>query len=122
MSKNERIGKQYDNVLDTAKNAIQASMIMNGGAVLSLLTFIGNEKQSHSNCLVTSLLPFTLGVLLAGLATGCSFMAQRQYLLKEINHRKDSGIWYTRTSITLVALSYALFLVGICFAYKGLKS
>ena len=71
---------RYETVITYARDTLKAAMLINGGAAVAVLAFIGKIWSSNAGSEVTVLLPsalatFSLGVLLAGIA--CIFGAYR---------------------------------------------
>lgn len=113
--------EQYRSVMQTAAMALKAAMVINGGAAIALLTFIGNTKEvSGFALMIFALKAFAGGVVLAAIATGSSFLAQRRYLHEMRNpSERRFGKHITKVSITLVAISYVAFVVGVLLAAHG---
>lgn len=110
-------------VLDTAKTALTTSILVNGGATVALLAFLGNiigktppVPEAMRETLVLSLMFFACGVLAGAIATGSTYVAQYCY------HEgwKRSGIGFHITTLFLVVVSYLTFLGGVVSAYHAL--
>jgi hypothetical protein len=110
-------------VLDTAKTALTTSILVNGGATVALLAFLGNiigktpsVPEAMWETLVLSVVFFACGVLAGAIATGSTYLAQYCY------HEdwKRSGIGFHITTIAFVFASYLTFLGGVISAYHAL--
>jgi len=113
--------EQFKSVMQVSVLALRSAMIINGGAAIALLTFLGNMKDtSGMACFVNSLQFYIAGVALAALATGTSYFAQYRYLheLKN-NNSKSRGQYFTCLTIALVFLAYAAFIGGGFEASNG---
>ena len=113
----------FNSVIETGSKAIQAAFIINGGASLALLTFIGNmisKNVQGVGSLSFSMYLFTLGVLCVALATGARYVSQLSFhykydpdLKEQIKENISRGKFWQYTSMSLVGLSYFLFTMGI---------
>jgi len=101
--------------LTTATDAIKSAMIINGGAGLAVLAYLGNSHSSPTDEFASSLLWFTTGVLLAALCTGGYYFTQYHYAEK----KKRVADWFRCVTASLVAASFLLFAVGAYTAYRG---
>lgn len=113
--------EQFKSVMQVSVLALRSAMIINGGAALSLLTFLGNMKDSAGMLYFICSLKFYIGgVALAAVATGSSYFAQYRYLheLKNENS-KPRGQYITYITMALVFLSYAAFIIGGIEASSG---
>lgn len=74
----------FNAVLAAGKEAINASIIINGGAVIALMAFMGNVVSKASNIhyvalLANSLMFFGVGTLCGGVAFGTRYISQFLY-------------------------------------------
>ena len=105
------------------QNAIKASFLVNGGASIAILTFIGklSELNSHAvniKALSVPLLLFTSGLCCVLIATGTSYVAQSCFQLKKTNICK----YINYATIGLIILSNALFSYGIYMGYLAFQN
>ena len=94
--------------------ALKSAILINGGAAVALLAFMGavfKERPTISEALVCPLMVFTFGVLSAAIASSGSYFAQYYSSSKK---ESAAGGWRGAT-IILVAFSYILFAAGIIF-------
>ena len=131
----ERRTASFAFVLESSMKATQAALIMNGGASLAMLTFLGslvtNGKDGVQSFAVT-LVCFVAGLLCVVVATGARYLAQINfhYVLdysdrdqpEEASKERRKGVIFSRLSIGLVVISYLLFSWGTYNAYCGFIS
>ena len=114
--------EMFKSVIETAKTALTTSILINGGATVALLAFLGNllakvgnpPAQMQSN-VVAALTTFALGVLLGGLATSFTYATQYCYA-KEFER---SGATFHILTVFLVLSTYIAFLVGVIICYHA---
>ena len=104
--------------MEAAHSALKASLIVNGGAAVALLAFVGNvwtksQTAAVAHALATSVGWFSGGVLLAGLATFATYFTQFFYS----REHKKTGIGFHIGAVGFVALSYVAFGLGVFSAY-----
>jgi hypothetical protein len=117
--------EMFKSVIESGLNAIKTSIILNGGAAIAILAFIGDliKESPNSNIIISStgkaLLVFMFGAGLSGLAMGSRYLSQFFYsdaLEKSYEGKKD----YSQTlgqiinilSIALTTLSFLAFFYG----------
>lgn len=125
-----------------AQLALKATFIINGGAAIAVLTFIGallSKVSGASNVvsfanLTDSLTCFSAGVLLCAISTFFSYLAEyRFYSEKQKKIDRQSSRWtekqlhglgkvFSRFSSFLVFVSYVAFGSGVCFFTSSLDS
>jgi hypothetical protein len=113
--------EQFKSLMQVSVLALRSAMIINGGAALALLTFLGNLKENTGMLqFICALKFYIVGVALAALATGISYLAQYRYLQELKNDSaNDKGQYITYITIALVFISYAAFIVGGIEASSG---
>lgn len=106
--------EMFRSVITAGQSALKASMIINGGAIVALLAFIGHVGDKISNIqplLASSIWLFCLGVLASAVASGFTYLSQLAYSNpKSIKF----GIPLHIFTVLLVIGSYVLFASG-CF-------
>ncbi len=98
-------------VITIGQGALKSGALINGGACVALLAFIGNiitKDTSMTSDLSTALLIFGGGLLFAAMSSGTTYLAQVNYETKKI---KKAFIFHYLT-ISFVTLSYLSFLLG----------
>ncbi len=111
--------EMFRSVITAGQNALRSSFLMNGGATVALLAFIGkltDNAKAKIPLFVGSLSLFVLGVLLITGASGCTYLGQRFYAPNEKSEVKVA-YWLNIASILLGLASYIAF---ICGAVKAL--
>lgn len=120
----------FRSVITVGTNAAKAFMIINGGAAISLLAFLGNiwNKDSSSAAISTitvSLLIFCMGVLCSGACSGFTYLAQICYASSDLRTKK---VWHSAGNINnFIAIltglsSLVLFGVGAYVTYTSMGS
>jgi hypothetical protein len=130
--RHERRAASFAFAAETSMKATQAALIMNGGASLAMLTFLGslvtNNKDGVENFAVT-LVCYVAGLLCVVVATGLRYLAQIFFhKVLDYSDRDDPidstkercfGLLFSRASIFLVVASYLIFSLGTIRAYCG---
>ena len=114
--------EMFKSVIVTGQAALKSSMIINGGAALALLTFIGHALSSPSfntpiKGIVSALLIFCAGVLGSGVAAGTTYLSQLSYSADKALWRKIGGVFHILTTC-LVIIAYFLFGYASYTAYE----
>lgn len=106
--------------LMTGKTALTACMLLNGGATVALLAFLGNLSSKWATTsgtlqaqLVFPLIAFAAGAFAGAVATGATYVGQFLYS----QGCKRWGIGFHVFTIAVVLGAYAAFLLGIRGAY-----
>jgi hypothetical protein len=123
----------YQNTNMQGQGAIKAALLINGGASVALLAFVGTTMvKDTQNCLSLplcfSMLLFVFGVLCAAIASGATYVGGLINSLAEpvdasnVNEKRvtKSNLWFwlfNGVAITLVIVSYILFFIGSLNAY-----
>ena len=117
----ERRLEQFRSVMQVSVLALRSAMVINGGAAVALLTFLGNMKDANGmSCFIAALQYFVVGVGLAAFATGTSYLAQYRYLYEVKNEGSASrGRYITYFTIAIVFCSYLVFVLGGMSASSG---
>jgi hypothetical protein len=103
---------------DAGKEALKASLLINGGAVIAILSFLGavvgkGIAGKLGLALVQPLLAFGCGVLSTAVAFGARYLTTYAYGL-------ERPTWATRFNILAIVLtlvSYTAFSLGVYWAY-----
>lgn len=105
-----------DAAMDFAAGALKAVLLINGGAAIAVLSFLGNRNDVELTWFPDSLVSFTVGVLCAAIASGFAYVAQICYA--ETN-KLSPGKYFRCFAVTSVVLSYVAFALGAYFAFRG---
>jgi hypothetical protein len=107
--------EMFRSVISTAQGAIKSSFLLNGGATIALLAFIGHLAQFKpekvaifSGCL----LPFTYGALAVAVTSGFAYLAQWFYA-EDGKRQQITGFVFNILCVVLCLASYACFVVGL---------
>lgn len=119
-SEHESNLEMFRSVITSGQNAIKSSFLLNGGAAIAMLAFIGHlaeiapEKVSNFGC---ALLPFTLGVLAISVTSGFTYLSQWFYSEEDAKFQK-LGFIFNVTCIILALASYIFFVWGMLGVQK----
>ena len=111
-------------VIEAGQAALWSAIIINGGAAVALLAFLGNLLTTQAEDVDTfpisgigaALLVFLLGVGCAGLAGGIRYLVQASYCLGW----RTSGIALNLVAIGLGLASFAAFFWGSVWTYLSI--
>ncbi len=115
--------EQFRSVMEMAIMAVKNAILINGGAAIALLTFLGNTKRTLCmSWLLLSLQLFCFGVALAAFATAFGYFAQNRHLTSIKNNECQlPGERLGFIAACLVLLSYSAFIIGCLFASFSFK-
>lgn len=111
--------EMFRSVISSGQNAMRSSFLMNGGAAVAILAFIGHLAGKAPDKIVVFaavLMPFVLGVLAMTMTSGFTYLSQWLYDSENTSAQK----WGFRLNIFCIALgvsSYGLFMWGMSRAY-----
>lgn len=125
MADNEIKTKLYESVLQSIQSAINYCFLLNGTAIISILTFIGNYKteQPILQKLSSSIIVLTVGVFLAVLSSIILYMTQLSYFKKETGTGNPfllSGTALRVALLFMIVASAVLFGIGAISASRSL--
>jgi len=110
--------EMFRTVIATGQSALKTSLLINGGAAVALLAFMGRAWSKSLgnalyypmvNSLSHSLVSFGVGVFIGALASGTTYLTQTAY-----NHQYNkTGISLQILTVLLVLATYCLFLSGM---------
>lgn len=104
----------FNAVIAAGQSALKSAILINGGACVALLAFIGGtldslpDKTLLSWLLVSTFL-LVLGTLFAAVASGLTYLSQKCY---QKGDKSEKGDKVNNITITLVIFSYILFSIG----------
>jgi hypothetical protein len=106
-------------VIKNGQNSVKTCLLINGGAVVSLLTFVGHIVTNSSTKPLVKLFAYPLGlfvggVFLAGVTNGAIYFAQRAFQ----NRRQKEGDRLNALCTGLLAIAYGLFIWGSIWAIE----
>ena len=108
----------FKSVIASGENALKAAMLINGGASVAFLAFLGNlmvkSQALKMGNFPKAMLCFVGGVLVAATATGLTYCAQHSYHQR----RLKTGNVFNMFAIAFVVASYFLFAFGGWKAFR----
>src|SRR5690554_6666034 len=106
--------EHFKSVISMAKLALRSTILVDGAAAVSLMTFVGNTKESSDNSVVYGLFAFAVGVLFGAIATFFGYLSQNEFM-RQINENEpmNDGALQKKAAIWLCGLSYGCFALGI---------
>ena len=115
--------EMFRSVITTGQTALRTSLLINGGATIAVLTFLGNIRTLRGvgmhypleEPLVNSLVLFGLGVLLGAVATGTTYLSQSTYHYGWMKW----GHGFLIVTVCLVIATYGVFRFGLLTAKSG---
>lgn len=112
-------------VITVGQSALKSALLINGGAAVALLAFIGRiwgnaETQHTIEALATALVCFVFGVLSAAMASGATYFSQAGYA-DEFGHlTRQVGRGGHIAAVIFVFGGYILFASGSWIAFKAI--
>ena len=110
--------EMFRSVITAGQGAIKSSFLLNGGASVALLAFIGHLAQIDTGRVpefAPSLLLFALGVLAIAVTSGLTYFSQWLYG----GSFKKTGFAFNIVCIVLGLVSYGLFTWGLLATYSA---
>lgn len=108
-------------VISFGQGAIRSLVLVNGGAAIAVMTFLGNfsdRNEVDTEFLAHSLLMFSLGVVAASIVAGFAYVTQ--YLYDNSAGRLSRvGVGFHIAAVAFAVLSLALFVSGLLKAHFG---
>jgi hypothetical protein len=122
--------EEFKATIQAGQAALKSAILINGGASVAILAFIGNLATSEKSkalipILSCSLAYFVFGTLVAAMASGGAYLSQAAY--SKVNQEetteaterwKKRGKAFQYTTIIFVIASYILFGLGALLTYK----
>jgi len=125
-----------DQTFQEGQSTTKSAILLNGGAAIAMLAFIGHLFNSPDGILIAkklsyALVAFSLGTFSAVMSICASYISHEialNYLLKTRENKKNTvqipwwkKIW-NKIFFALLFLSYVLFLYGLYLAYSAINS
>jgi hypothetical protein len=114
----------FRSVIIAGQGAIKSSFLLNGGAAVALLAFIGHLAQFKASKVAEfgqCLLPFAYGVLTIAVTSGFTYLSQWLYASPKPRAFKG-GFALNVVCIVLGLASYALFSWGLFATYRAFEA
>lgn len=112
--------EMFKSVIMSGQNALKTSFLLNGGAAVALLAFIGKLTDSSKTLIPQFALPLTIfvaGVLTISMTSGFTYLSQWFYAGNK-PWKIKTGLVLNIVSIVLGLSSYAIFIWGMCKSYS----
>ena len=112
---------QHGAAFEAANGALRAAILVNGGAAVAVLTFLGGlakDKPALALAMSGSLGWFGGGVLIAAIATGLAYTTQLAYA----KQKRKAGIALNFLAGLSVTAAYGSFALGLYYAFEAFKS
>ena len=116
--------EMFRSVIQAGQNALRTAFLMNGGASIALLAFIGHLSSvapTKVSTLAPSLTVFVGGVLVAALASGVTYLSQWCYA-GDPSWQKKTGFALNIAAILIGLGAYGVFAFGVWRAYHVFAS
>ena len=118
--------EMFRSVITAGQNAIKSSFLLNGGAAIATLAFIGHLVEFNLERVAVfsaCLLPFTYGVLAVAVTSGLTYISQWFYASSNQKVIEwGIGFKLNIVCIVLALSSYGFFVWGMCLSYKILST
>jgi len=109
--------------ITTGQSALKSSLLINGGAALAILAFIGkiwSVSEPIPYFISLSLLYYVLGVLSGAVASGFTYISQAGYAEEFGKYSNNIGLLGHFVAIFGVMLAYILFISASFLAYQAI--
>lgn len=113
--------EMFKSVLQAGQNAIKSITLLNGGASIALLAFIGKLADSNAQSIPLFAWPLTVfvfGVFIAAVTSGATYISQSLYAEDGARNRLWGKVFHA-TSITLGLVALSAFGYGTYLAYRA---
>lgn len=113
--------EMFKSVISSGQNALRTAFLMNGGATVALLAFLGKLSDAHQTKIPIfsdSLVMFVIGVLAVTMSSGATYLSQWFYHTSE-TWKQKTGLGLNILAIVLGLSSYGFFIWGALRAYKA---
>lgn len=111
----------FKSVISAGQNALKTAFLMNGGATVAMLAFVGKLSEDHVAKIPvfsTAMVCFVIGVLLVTISSGATYLSQWFYFKPE-KWQQTAGFWLNMVAILCGLSSYVLFVAGTMKSYKA---
>jgi hypothetical protein len=130
--------KLNESVVNNANIALRTALIINGGAAIAMLTFIGNLYSKNGDLssrnftqLTTPLMWFAWGVALAGFAIALAYFTNYSIVAHAFNrsysfehpyvHETTSSKWWLRSAYLFQIIAIVTGLASLAFFIIGMQ-
>ena len=103
----------YKGLIQLGQSAINLIVLLNGGAAVALLAFLGNAKMSPLPDMRPAMFCYLLGLTMAGLTMVGAYLMQLRLFNEEVGRKAPvSHEWFLRACIAVALLSVVAFAAG----------
>jgi hypothetical protein len=113
--------EMFRSVIQTGQGAIKSSFLLNGGASLAILAFIGHLAKVDSakvSEFADCILPFSFGVLFIAIVSGGTYLTQCMYSSSKSWVNK-TGVVLQIATVLLTIVSYGMYVWGLMRTYQS---
>ncbi len=115
--------EEFKSVISAGQTALRSAILINGGAAIALLSFIGHIWNTNTSTAIAkeitcSLFIFLIGVLAGTVSTGTTYLSQYSYGYGKYKLGHIINI----LTIMIIIISYICFLYGGYIAYNSFIS
>jgi hypothetical protein len=115
----------YKSMIDYGRGMLRFVFLVNGGAIIGIMTFMGNVYSKSGTILPmkTPIIVFLVGIFFAGLATATAYMAQFKLFNESVWSIKGVG-WgahmrWVFLTMTFLLISLIAFATGSLLAVSA---
>ena len=115
--------EMFKSVISSGQNALRTAFLMNGGATVAILAFLGKLSDGNKAKIPIfseSLVMFVIGVLAITMSSGMTYLSQWFYHTSE-TWKLKTGFALNIFAIVLGLSSYGFFIWGAIRAYMAFK-
>ncbi|ALI05591.1 MULTISPECIES: hypothetical protein [Pseudomonas] len=116
--------EMFRSVMQSGQNAIKTSFLMNGGASVAILAFIGKLTESNKPNIpifAETLTLFVIGVFLISVTAGLTYLSQWFYA-EDSSRKQLAGSMFNFSAVVVGLGSYGMFIWGMKAAYDAFLS
>lgn len=117
----------YKSMIAYGQGMLRFCLIVNGGSIIAILTFIGNlaAKDKPLLHMTWAITFFLLGILFAGAASCTAYMTQLRLFRETVDGKTSIGVktheWWLWRTVGLIVCSIGTFAVGSLIAIAELS-
>ncbi|MAN52938.1 MULTISPECIES: hypothetical protein [unclassified Marinimicrobium] len=114
--------EQFRSVIAVGASALKSALLINGGGVIAVLTFLGNQKDQQGFVwFVSAMFVMCGGISLAVFGNILAYIAQIKHLnqLKSKSPGDPAGTPWGYAAVTLIVISVVAFIGGVILASFG---
>jgi hypothetical protein len=109
--------EMFRSVISSGQNALKTGFLLNGGASLAMLAYIGQHGENYTKELSLSLLYFVWGTICISLSSAMVYLCQRVFSDPDLSQKK----WASYLDIVTICvgfISFVFFILGMYVAYE----